>query len=196
MSDLSKRIAEGMAALSAAGINLHAFLRTASVVQLLPKLNEAAMPTLMLLGSGGGGLWRALQAAERIGTKDPIDTWCGEAIDAFRADALAGVDSELLWPQQGGAAIPVVRLGEAAGWSHRSRMGIGINERHGLWFAYRGALLIDAEWPEQVEKASANPCDSCESTPCITVCPVGAVGGPRVRFHQRSWPLAGWTLAG
>jgi epoxyqueuosine reductase len=89
------------------------------------------------------------------------------------------VATRIVWPAQGGdAPFPVTRLGERAGWSHRSPLGLGIHPRFGLWFAYRGVVLLDVELPTVREATTTSPCAGCAERPCVAACPPGAVGGP------------------
>jgi len=84
-------------------------------------------------------------------------------------------DASILYP--GKADVSLIKLGELAGWSKPSPLGLGIHPRYGLWFAYRLLLLSEeALLPESEDKQEAvSPCLSCQNTPCVTACPAEAV---------------------
>ena len=79
----------------------------------------------------------------------------------------------LLYP--GPLPLPLQQLGALAGWHHPSPLGLGIHPHYGLWFAYRAALLTDAELALTPRLEAASPCASCADKPCVSACPVGAV---------------------
>jgi epoxyqueuosine reductase len=182
MRSPASRLDHGFSTLSSRGLGLHAVLRTADAASVAPKLAPLAAdwPSLVLIGSAGTTLWQSMTAARAFRPLDPVDEYCEEALFDFCDDMGDDVGTRILWPDPvGDAPIAVTRLGELAGWSHRSPMGLGIHPRFGLWFAYRGVVLLDADIEELREPASASPCDSCADKPCIPACPPGAVGGPR-----------------
>jgi hypothetical protein len=177
-------LARGLAELEGRGLGLSALLPTASLVTvapgLLPLLTE--FPTLLLIGSAGTRMWRSLEGRGWLSRRDPVDGHVMEALEAFEMLAFSTeADSawRRIWPAQGGGGpvLPLSALGEAAGWSHRSPMGLGVHARYGPWFAYRGAYLLAAAHPPRHEAPSASPCASCAARPCVTACPAGAVGG-------------------
>jgi hypothetical protein len=202
-SAVERALNAARAELDRAGLNLQTLLRRNDAEALAPGLADlpARFPTLLLLGSAGPGLWAAIQAEGRSAAH-PVDAHCLRALQAF-ADQLgaAGIASALAWHGAADRPLPVVRLGELAGWSNRSRMGLGIHNDHGLWFAYRGAVLLGLPFPSDAHlqrsdpQPPASPCLSCEAEPCVGACPVGAVGGPGgidlgVCYNERERPSA------
>jgi len=57
----------------------------------------------------------------------------------------------------------------------QSPAGPLVHDRAGMMVSYRGALAL----PYRVDlpEPSQNPCKTCETKPCLTVCPVKALGG-------------------
>jgi len=109
---------------------------------------------------------------------DPVDEHAAHAIEGFRRQVEAVASTSLLWPSASYDPVPVTAIANRAGWAHRSPLGLGIHPEFGLWMAYRGVVLIAAPALPRRAASSASPCDSCEDRPCISSCPVGAVGGP------------------
>lgn len=195
----------GLRTLSDAGLNLHGVVPRQTAQELASGLENLGeeFSTFLLVGSSGQSLWNAMQRGPASGPH-PVDSHCFTALEAFRASAeLQGLATKLIWHGGSEHPFPVVKLGELLGWSQRSRMGIGIHPERGLWFAYRGVLAIHRDGstaaaalgPAELELGPNSPCVSCKDTPCITVCPTGAVGGPggvdlRLCFEERERPEA------
>lgn len=181
MRSPASRLDHGFSTLSSRGLGLLAVLPTADAAAVAPKLAPLASewPSLVLVASAGRTLWQSMTAARAFAPADPVDEYCEDALFDFCDDLEPDVNTRILWPAtDGGAPVPVTRLGELAGWSHRSPLGLGIHPSYGLWFAYRGVVLLDVALPAQTLEAAASPCDSCADRPCITACPASAVGGP------------------
>jgi epoxyqueuosine reductase len=162
-----------------AGLNVQAVLSVERLAETLPQLAPLASdwPSLLLLASTGTSLWTALHAAAAEAREHPIDSFVSERLAEMRA--LIPEPTRLLWPDpNGGTPFPVSLAGRLAGWGHRSPMGLTIHPRHGLWMGYRGAVLLGLDLPEDVEPDAPSPCASCDARPCLTPCPVSAVGGP------------------
>ncbi len=170
----------GTAWLTARGLNLSAVLQTERVARQVPGLagEAASFPRLLLLGSTGSALWGQLGLEAPGRTEDPVDEHCSKTIERFCEDFLGNLHHRILWPADNPSPLPLTELARSAGWSYRSPLGIGIHPRHGLWLAYRGAVLLDCEVPERREPLTDHPCNSCEDEPCREACPPGAVGGP------------------
>lgn len=83
-----------------------------------------------------------------------------------------------LFPFGGPPYHPFVAWAKRAESVAESPLGMLIHPEHGLWHAYRGALLIEAELALPATEAHANPCDACVDRPCLTACPVGAFTDP------------------
>lgn len=183
MSDLPGRpeLRAGLSLLQERGLGLWALLATADCLDIAPGLEgrETAFPCLLLVGSAGGQLWSSLVGRGELSRAHPVDTHCREALEDF-GDVLEreeGISSSLAWPAGPHEHLPVSRLGELCGWSARSRMGLGIHPDHGLWFAYRGVVLLDIEPPRDSPVPVDAACLACEDSPCVSQCPAEAVGG-------------------
>ncbi len=126
--------------------------------------------SVLLVGNAGATMWEAFSAA-RGGEKDPMNAWSrrviGAIAEAFGARALYPFDGPPWWPFQ--------RWAQRAEAVFPSPVGMLIHPDHGLWHAYRGALVFSepvADLPSREEAAS--PCDTCQEKPCLDACPVGA----------------------
>jgi epoxyqueuosine reductase len=128
---------------------------------------------LVVVGHGGRRMWEALQEFG-METDDPVDDYSIALTRRFIQEYLDGASHLWLYPGTE-YIVPLQQLGEAAGWSYPSPLGLGISPVFGVWFAYRTAFLIDADLPLVFEEATPSPCDSCAAKPCIQSCPVGAV---------------------
>ena len=131
---------------------------------------------LLLIGHGGRLLWHALRAKgmETVDPVDPVDHYSVTVISQFIQIHLRNAPLLWLYPLTQ-HQVPLQQLGAAAGWDHPSPLGLGISPDYGLWYAYRAALLIDADLPLTPLHRSLSPCDGCSDKPCVRHCPVGAV---------------------
>ncbi len=178
----ASRLDPGFSTLKSRGLNLLSVLDTAAAAEVAPGLAPLAgdWPTLVLIGSAGKTLWQSMTAARAFEPLDPVDEYCEEALFDFCEDLEPHVETRILWPDpNAAAAVPITRLGELAGWSHRSPLGLGIHPTFGLWFAYRGVVLLDARVPPTPHPPTPSPCASCADRPCVAACPPGAIGGPK-----------------
>lgn len=131
--------------------------------------------SVLLVGNAGAVYWphfrrwRARQPAE---LQNPLDTWCREAIGAvaerFGARAASPSDKPYL---------PFQQWGMRAEGLKPSPLGILMHPEYGLWQAYRGALLFDAEIAVQAPREAIHLCDACAGKPCLKACPVDAYTG-------------------
>ena len=124
--------------------------------------------SVVLIGNAGDAMWQAF-AAQRARDADPLDAWTERVVlpiaGAFAAEAVFPWSRPYRpfqqWAMRAEAVSP-------------SPLGILIHPEHGLWHAYRAALVFrDAiDLPPRAERAS--PCESCADKPCLSACPVGA----------------------
>jgi epoxyqueuosine reductase len=169
---------QGVEFLAAAGLNLCAVLDCAALPTTVQHaFRQTGVPLadysrLVLLGHGGRRLWAAL-SDWGMQTADPVDHYSREISRQFLHDFLHAPPSLWLYPQTD-YLIPLQQLGQLAGWSYPSPLGLGIHPRFGVWFAYRAAFLTTAVLPLRREPEQPSPCASCPDTPCITTCPVQA----------------------
>ena len=154
--------------------------------EVLPDAPGGPAGAIVLLGNAGGDLWPAF-AAGRRDEPHPLDAWAHRTVEpiAARLDARAVYPSDRPWhPFQQWAmrAEPVAQ----------SPIGLLIHPDHGLWHAYRAALLLDEppdDLPPLVERPV--PCATCADRPCLTACPVRAHSAagfdvPACESHLRS----------
>lgn len=165
-------------ALDKAGLNLQAVFD----IDALPEAIRAEVrnrydPTrlyrqLILIGHGGRTLWEAVQASG-IDSKNPIDEFSAQTATQWFAELCPGKSFEIIFP--GSDRVGLQALGRLAGWHHDSPLRVGINDRWGTWYAYRVVMLADSDLPPTPPENTSSPCDVCDDTPCIAICPAGAV---------------------
>jgi len=169
--------------LAKAGLNLHAVFELAA----LPEDTREALSVacgeiggyrqLILLGHGGRALWRAMEGQKAPQAKrsaDPVDAYSEAAVHTYLEASPACAGFQILYPPSS-STVPLIQLGELAGWHHASKFGIGINADWGSWFAYRALVLADSRFAPVARPADASPCDTCRDKPCIAACPATAV---------------------
>jgi len=87
-------------------------------------------------------------------------------------------DAALVRPQDGPPFAPFQRWAQRAEAVHPSPLGIAIHPDHGLWHAYRGALLLAPRLALPPRDARPAPCASCDTRSCLSACPVAAFAEP------------------
>ena len=135
--------------------------------------------TILLIGNAGKKLWQTMPAAY-LQREHPVDEYSIDSVRRVLDQFLPADGWQFLFPQvQPGMEISLQELGRLAGWHNPSPLGIGINHRHGLWFAYRAVLAIESEitgYERLDPEFSESPCLSCDAKPCLTRCPAQALG--------------------
>ena len=127
--------------------------------------------TVVLVGNVGPDMWPHF-APNSAGKPDALDRWTKAVVnpvaEAFGARAVYPFDKP---------PLPFQRWATRAEAVHSSPLGILIHPDHGLWHAYRAAMLFaeDIELPSPDDRPS--PCESCAEKPCLSACPVGAFSG-------------------
>ncbi len=140
------------------------------------QLPEAANGTpgraVVLLGNVGPALWPAFEAGRRD-EDDALDSWTRRTVDPIAARLGARALHPSDQPYQ-----PFQRWAQRAEAVHPSPLGLLIHPEHGLWHAYRAALVLGGP-VEGVPQRSPrpSPCDACAEKPCLAACPVGAFSG-------------------
>lgn len=138
-------------------------------------LSGAPAHAIVLIGHGGGTIWPHFTTwldGQAEPPADPLDAWSREAIGGVARwlGARAVFPFEKPW-------LPFQRWAMRAEGLRPSPLGILMHPQFGLWHAYRGALLFDAEIAVE---APANPihlCDLCAEKDCMNACPAQAVSG-------------------
>lgn len=127
---------------------------------------------VVLIGTAGGEGFDVFERARRE-EPDPMDRWAKRVIDPVASvlGARAAYPSDKPY-------LPFQRWAQRAEDVHPSPLGMLIHPVHGLWHAYRGALLF-AGVVEGLPQRSGrpSPCESCAEKPCLTACPVDAFTG-------------------
>ena len=145
--------------------------------------------TLILLSPDEPGFWPAFTASEeyRDGAPDPMDRWSRRIIGSW-ADQIGAPP---LYPFGGPPFHAFIAWALASGHVHQSPVGMMVHPTAGLFLSFRGALALrDAiDLPPPVP----SPCDSCATRPCLTACPVAALGPdgydvPRCKAYLRDTP--------
>lgn len=124
----------------------------------------------LMVGNAGPGMWRFFQAGRRDEV-DAMNRWTRRVLDAVAA----AVGASAHYPFDGPPWLPFQRWAGRAEAVFASPVGMSIHPQHGLWHAWRGVLAFAddlADLPPR--RATANPCESCVTKPCLTACPAGA----------------------
>ncbi|RFC68061.1 MULTISPECIES: hypothetical protein [Mesorhizobium] len=127
---------------------------------------------VLLVGNVGAGFWPHFQqwySAQARRTENPLDEWSREVIGA--AGALIGARAVL---PNDRPFLPFQQWAMRAEGLRASPLGILMHPEYGLWHAYRGALLLNAELPDDGQVATEHLCDLCVEKPCLKACPVHA----------------------
>jgi ferredoxin len=129
--------------------------------------------TVVLLGFIGGQQWQSFAHAPeaRDGLPHPLDRWSRRVIGLLAREFGA---RDVYPSETPGTPLPFQRLALRCEPVHQSPVGLLIHPRFGLWHAYRGALLLPAAIDLPSAAPGDHPCESCETQPCLSACPVGA----------------------
>ena len=128
--------------------------------------------TLLMLGPREPDFWTFFQTQPEYqdAQPDPIDRWSTRVIGALAQD----LGATALFPFGGPPFQPFVGWAKRTGRAWASPVGILVHDQAGLFVSYRGALAFADKL--ELPALPAKPCDSCTDKPCLTACPVGAMG--------------------
>lgn len=128
--------------------------------------------TLVLLGPHEPGFWAAFSASAEYldGAADPLDRWSARVIGTLAQ----GLGATALFPFGGPPFQPFIGWALKSGRAWVSPVGLLVHDTAGLMVSYRGALAFPdrLSLPQPVEK----PCETCAGQPCLSACPVDALG--------------------
>lgn len=127
----------------------------------------------MLLGPDGAAFWPVFRASPEYadGCPDPLDRWSRRVIGDLAADRGAAA----VFPFDGPPWVPFLTWAVRSGRAWPSPIGMLVHARFGLFLSFRGALVLAGEEGAAGEP-EVGPCAPC-AQPCLTACPVGALGG-------------------
>jgi hypothetical protein len=139
-----------------------------------PPLADGRLPgTLLLAGSVGSSLWSRFEREARP-EPDPLDRWSARPL----AEIAARFGAAVVLPNDGPPRPPFLRWAQRAESVHPSPLGLLIHPDHGLWHAYRGALVFAERLALPPRDTRPSPCAACTDRPCLRGCPVGAFQDP------------------
>jgi len=165
-------------------------------VDNLPTLSGGRAPAVVwMVGQVGSAVWPVFAASPfaQDGLPDPLDRWSQSIGDAL-ARTLGGV---ALYPSDGPPWYPFQRWAARSEPVQPSVQMVLIHPQHGLWHAYRFALVLPVLAPEDAAVLSAprapaaDLCATCDGQPCLRACPVGAFTGSDFRMDHCAAHLHG-----
>lgn len=186
-------------ALAGHGLILRGGFHPAPGEDVPPAASGRPSRSILLVGQAGDApwphfmRWRHTQPAD---IANPLDSWSRNVIEEiarrFGARAVSPSDKPYL---------PFQRWAMRAEGLKPSPLGILMHPRYGLWHAYRGALLFDAEISIQEPPETIHLCDLCIGKPCLKSCPVEAYSGAGFAYeaclgHVRSQAGAACRMSG
>lgn len=168
-------VEKAAAALAPCGLILRGGFNFANVELRPPGLNGVPARAVLLVGNGGADYWRYfLQWREKQpgDIENPLDNWSREVIGT----AAAAINARVIMPNDK-PFMPFQQWAKRAEGLKPSPLGMLMHPRFGLWHAWRGALLLDAEISIQAPDNPIHPCDLCAGKPCLNSCPASVFDG-------------------
>lgn len=172
-------IRRAAAALRASGLVLRGGLNFAPGDPRPPGPDGSPAGAVLLVGNIGAGYWRDFtewHARQPGPMTDSLDRWSRDVIAA----AATVIGASVAMPNDRPFA-PFQQWAMRAEGLKPSPLGLLMHPRHGLWHAFRGALLLDMTLSPRVlqnlnptTEGRVHPCDLCASKPCLGACPVAA----------------------
>ena len=128
--------------------------------------------TLVMIGNAGPALWPAFTASPEYRARQAhaLDAWTRRVVDGIAA----ACGAVACYPFGGPPHLPFQRWAMRADTVWVSPLQILIHPEHGLWHAYRAALLFRDRLALPARAPRTRPCDTCAGRPCLTRCPVAA----------------------
>ena len=132
----------------------------------------AGTQTLVLLGPYEPGFWAHVSGSAEFadGGPDPLDRWSERVIRGLAQE----IGARPLFPFGGPPYRPFIAWALRSGRAWTSPATLLVHDRAGLMVSYRGALALRQRL--KLPALPAKPCDTCAGRPCLTACPVSALG--------------------
>jgi epoxyqueuosine reductase len=128
----------------------------------------ARIRTIVLL-SPAPGFWAHFTASpDYDSTPHPLDRWSRRVIGQMACD----LGAKAYFPFGGPPYRPFLTWAKRSGQAWVSPVGPLVHATQGLMISYRGALGLTETLPSI---PAQNPCPTC-ARPCLSACPVGAMG--------------------
>jgi hypothetical protein len=140
----------------------------------IPSLDcGSAVRTMLIVGNAGPTMWRSFKADRGHDHKpDSMNRWTTKVMTDVAGRLSAGV----WFPFQGPPYLPFQRWAQRAESVWSSPIGILVHREFGLWHAYRAALGFPEALVLPTGVVLDSPCLTCRDQPCLSTCPVSAVG--------------------
>lgn len=156
---------------AAQGLALRGGFRPVEADGVPPFADGTPVATVVLVGNVGAAMWPRFAASPEFHDDGaPLDRWTRRVVDGIAAEAGA----RALYPFDGPPFLPFQRWAMHAEPVHVSPLRLLIHPEHGLWHAYRAALVFAAPIDLPPVREAASPCARCTARPCLSACPVGA----------------------
>jgi epoxyqueuosine reductase len=133
---------------------------------------STAVRSLALLSPDEPVFWPMFRTAPeaRDGQPDALDRWSRRVIGRM-ACRLGG---KAYLPFGGPPFLPFIGWALRSGRAFTSPVGLLVHDVAGLFISYRGAIGLSEDLSQE---ARVRPCDDCATRPCLSACPVSALGG-------------------
>ena len=138
-------------------------------------LSGAPAQGVLLVGNGGADYWPHFLKwweGQPDDIENPLDSWSRHVIST----AAAAINARVVMPNDK-PFMPFQQWAKRAEELKPSPLGMLMHPRFGLWHAWRGALLLDAEISIQAADNPIHLCDLCVGKPCLNSCPASVFDG-------------------
>jgi len=127
--------------------------------------------TLLLVGPYEPGFWGKFKTAPEFSDRlpDPLDRWSKRVITPWAT----AQNATALFPSDGPPYAPFINWAKRSGRAWVSPVGMLVHDHAGLFVSYRAAIALPMKIA--LPPTGQNPCNSCETRPCQTTCPVNAL---------------------
>lgn len=126
--------------------------------------------SLVLIGNVGPTMWEKIPPVY-FDHEHPVDDYVRDVVYDCMSKYADPATWRLLFPGTDTNCPPLQSLGKAAGWHYDSPLGLGVNPRWGLWFAYRAVIALSIDLNPLIMLRTESPCVDCETKACVSQCP-------------------------